>query len=295
MTLKVQEYSVITQQQVTFSGDRVFVFLDSDYFENSTSEVLDIEHHALVRLLWEDNPLWDEYKHDGPIVVEIPHQSPLINHFINHWAPQNRGIIMLSRFSQNQVFQHLQSLTFVSEPDNTLSRLRLYEPRKLRGIIDAMGKDIQQLMGPVEKLIWQENCGNHSVWLEVENTDAFPPGYTIKDEHWFAFSEKQNAIINKHEEKYFSDHLSWQLGTQFNLPVDEASRQASALIKEAKTKGFYKEVDIETYAKLRMKYGDFGRDRTILSHLSNTDFEPGGRLTKIKTYLENKSVDGSQK
>ena len=202
---RAQAYSEDELAKLPEKSNQLFLFLDSDYFENSVDEVKAIESQVTIALLWENSPLWDEYKYDGPIIVQLNEGSQLITHFIENWAEENTGIILQSSEKLEEVFKHLQSLIFTAEPDDTLTRLRLYEPRKLRGIVDAMEKedDLENLMGPIETFIWQENCGQESIWLTTENPKPHPAKHDIRDEHWFAFSKKQNDIIAQNEVRYF--------------------------------------------------------------------------------------------
>lgn len=283
-----QAYSDDALKKLPKKTDQLFLFLDSDYFEDSISEVKAVEPHINIELLWDNNPLWDEYKYDGPIIVQLNENSNLIAHFIEHWAKENRGVIIQSSYKAEDIFNHLQSLTFTAEPDDTLTRLRLYEPRKLRGIMDAMQENepLESLMGPIEKFIWQENCGEESTWLTTKNPKPHPAKHDISDEHWFAFSKPQNDIIAQNEVRYFFRNLAWQLSEDFELEINDAQKQSETLTREARTMGFMRNDDMESYVRLRMQYGDFRNKQTVKKHLHNANDNPGGRLTKIKVFLE---------
>ena len=289
MQERTQAYSDEALAKLSKKTDQLFLFLDSDYFEDSTAEVKAVEPHINIELLWNNSPLWDEYKYDGPIIVQLNEGSNLIAHFIEHWAKENCGIIIQSSYKLEEVFNHLQSLTFTAEPDDTLTRLRLYEPRKLRGIMNAMQEDeqLESFMGPIETFIWQENCGKESTWLTSKNPKPHPAKHDISDEHWFAFSKAQNDIIAQNEVRYFFRNLAWQLSEDFELEIDEAQKQSETLTREARTMGFLENDDMESYVRLRMQYGDFVNNQTVKKHLNDTDYEPGGRLTKIEVFLKN--------
>ncbi len=288
MKERTEVYSDEAVEKLAKNTDQLFLFLDSDYFEDSIAEVKAVEPYVNIELLWDNNPLWDEHKYDGPILVQLNEGSKHIAHFVDNWATENRGIIIQSSYKVEDVFNHLQSLTFTAEPDNTLTRLRLYEPRKLRGTVDAMqeDKDLESLMGPIETFIWQENCGEESTWLTSKNPKPQPATHTLKDEHWFAFSKPQNDIIAQNEVRYFFRSLAWQLSKDFELDIDDAQKQSETLTREARTMGFMEYNDMESYVRLRMQYGDFRNNQTVQEHLNNTEYQSGGRLTKIKVFLE---------
>lgn len=289
MKERTQTYSEEALTKLPENSENLFLFLDSDYFEDSVDEVKAVEFYVNIELLWDNNPLWDEYKYEGPILVQLNEGSIHIPNFIENWAKENRGIIIQSSYKPEDVFNHLQSLSFTAEPDNTLTRLRLYEPRKLRGLMDAMQEDhdLENIMGPIEAFIWQENCGEESTWLSTQNPKPRPAQHDISDEHWFAFSQPQNDIIAQNEVRYFFRNLAWQLSEDFDLDIDEAQKQSEALTREARTMGFLEHNDMESYVRLRMQYGDFRNNPSVQNDLNNTDYEPGGRITKIKVYLKN--------
>jgi len=270
------------------NNDQLFLFLDSDYFENSVDEVKAIEFHARIELLWENTPLWDKFKNDGPILVELKEDSILIPYFFENWSNKNTGVILQSSFTLEEVFQHLQSLIFTEEPDMTLTRLRLYEPRKLRGLINAMQTDtyLEAFMGPIEKIIWQENCGKEISYLKAENPKPKKPKHTIADEHWFKFTKAQNDIIAQNEVRYFFRNLAWQLSEEYNLEIEDAQEKSEKLTREARRTGFLEHIDMETYVKLRIEHGDFRKNPKVQESLNNKDYRPSGRLTEIKLFLQ---------
>jgi len=279
-----------TKEQEEQKEKKLFLFLESDYFENSQEEVEEMDINANTTLLWENSQLWHEHRANGPLIVETSNSSPIFKKFIEEWSEENRGVIMLSDYSLKEVTQHLQSLIFVTEPNGTLTRLRLYEPRKLRGVLNAMQEPnaLSDLMGCIEQFVWLENCGLDEAWLETTNPSSHAPRYDIYDENWFVFTEEQNVIIEEHEEHYFCKKLSWELQESFRIPVsiDDAYKQIVKLNEEAKEQGFFKEKDKQEYIRLRLLFGDFRLDGEVEKMLNDKYCEMGGKLMKIKNYFK---------
>ena len=278
-----------TKEKKKKKEKRLFLFLESDYFENSQEEVENMDINANTKLLWENSRLWHEHKQNGPLIVETINSSPIFKKFIEEWSEENRGVIMLSDYSLNEVTQHLQSLMFVTEPNGTLTRLRLYEPRKLRGVLNAMQEEdsLSDLMGCIEEFVWQENCGLDEAWLHTTNPSPHAPLYNIYDENWFVFTQEQNVILFLNEEEYFCRRLAWELKDSFIIPVEQKERikQIGLLSKEADGLAFYLDKDKEAYIKLRLKFGDFREGIEVENILKDMNYNNSGKILLIKNYL----------
>jgi len=284
-----------TREQEQQKEKKLFLFLEADYFENAQEEVEEMDINANTTLLWENSQLWHEHRANGPLIVETLNSSPIFKKFIEEWSEENRGVIMLSDYSLKEVTQHLQSLIFVTEPNGTLTRLRLYEPRKLRGLLNAMQEPnalnaLSDLMGCIEQFVWLENCGLDEAWLETTNPSSHAPRYDIYDENWFVFTEEQNVILFQNEEEYFCRRLSWELEESFPIPVSivDAENQILKLNIEAKEQGFFKDVDKETYIRLRLEYGNFTMEDDVKKILENKSYSANGIVTELESFLENK-------
>jgi hypothetical protein len=256
-----------TKEQEQKKEKKLFLFLEADYFENAQEEVEAMDINANTKLLWENSRLWHEHRANGPLIVETINSSPIFKKFVEEWSEENRGVILLSNYSLKVVTQHLQSLIFVTEPNQTLTRLRLYEPRKLRGVLNAMQEEdsLSDLMGCIETFVWQENCGLDEAWLETTNPNPHAPQHNIHDENWFVFTEEQNQIIEEHEEYYFCKKLSWELQESFKIPVsiDDTYKQISKLNQEAKDERFIEDDNKKAYIKIRLEFGDFMEDSVV--------------------------------
>jgi len=278
-----------TREQEQQKEKKLFLFLEGDYFENVQEEVEGMDINANTKLLWENSNLWHEHRANGPLIVETINSSPIFKTFVEEWSEENRGVILLSDYSLEQITQHLQSLIFVTEPDNTLTRLRLYEPRKLRGLLNAMQEpnSLSDLMGCIETFVWQENCGLEEEWLQTNNPNPHAPRYNIHDENWFVFTEEQNVILFLNEEEYFSKKLSYELEDLFRIPVEQEQRyeQIKLLSKEAKEQNFFPYADREKYMRLRLEFGDFRDDEEIEKILKKEGYVMGGKLVYMKKYL----------
>lgn len=281
-----------TKEQEEKKEKKLFLFLEADYFENAQEEVEEMDINANTTLLWENSRLWHEHKQNGPLIVETSNSSPIFKKFVEEWSEENRGVIILSNYSLKEVTQHLQSLIFVTEPNQTLTRLRLYEPRKLRGVLNAMQEEntLSDMMGCIEVFVWLENCGLDEEWLQTTNPNPHAPRYNIHDENWFMFTEEQNVILFQNEEAYFCRRLSWELEGSFPIPVSivDAENQIVKLNIEAKEQDFFKDVEKEAYIKLRLEFGNFREDSDIEKILKNKHYSTGEKITELESFLQNK-------
>ncbi len=281
-----------TREEEQKKEKKLFLFLESDYFENSQEEVEEMDINANTKLLWENSNLWHEHRANGPLIVETINSSPIFKKFIEEWSEENRGVILLSDYSLNEVTQHLQSLIFVTEPNGTLTRLRLYEPRKLRGVLNAMQEEetLSDLMGCIEQFVWLENCGLDEEWLSTTNPSPHAPQHDIHDENWFVFTQEQNLILFLNEEEYFCRRLSWELEESFPIPVSivDAENQIIQLNIEAKEEGFFKDTDKEVYIRLRLEFGDFRLEEEVEKIFENRGYSANGKITELESFLKTK-------
>lgn len=289
MIENVNEFNIETLLE-NKEEERLFLFLEADYFENAKDEIEEMDINANTTLLWENSRLWHEHKYNGPLIVETSNDSPIFKKFIEEWVEENRGVILRSKYSLKQVTQHLQSLIFVTEPDETLTRLRLYEPRKLRGVLNAMQElnELSELMGSIEEFIWLENCALEERWFMASNPQVHSPRYNIHDENWFVFTEEQNEIIEEHEEWYFCTRLSYELKRNFqiSIPQQEVYEQIVKLNQEAKEQQFFVEDDKETYIKLRLEFGNFRQDIELEKILNNPRLLVETKLYELEHRLQ---------
>jgi len=281
-----------SKEQEQQKEKKLFLFLEGDYFENVQEEVEGMDINANTKLLWENSNLWHEHRANGPLIVETINSSPIFKTFVEEWSEENRGVILLSDYSLEQITQHLQSLIFVTEPDNTLTRLRLYEPRKLRGILNAMQEpnSLSDLMGCIETFVWQENCGLEEEWLQTNNPNPHAPRYNIYDENWFVFTEQQNVILFQNEEAYFCRRLSYELEELFRIPVEQEQRyeQVAKLSKEAEKMGFHEDEEKTDYIKLRLEFGDFREDEEVEKIMSANRLYVETQIYELEKYLNSK-------
>lgn len=271
-------------------AESLYLLLETEFFEDAWSDVCDIDFGTVKRWLWSDTFL-DQHETDGPLLVEVNNNSALISHYIEHWSTENSAIVIKTPYSMELLIQHLQSLILIMLPDGTHAKMRLQEPRKLAGILNSLQKDTdyESLMGPIKEIIWCENCGKQTRWLGAMNDKMQEPKHTKEDMFWFQFQQEYIDKINTNEALYFIHQLASKVSEKFDIDMKEAIDKTHEYTKEARQSGFLQDNEMEHYVNLRMDFGDFRNNETAKSLLIDKNYEPGGRLQKVRIHLENSS------
>lgn len=275
---------------IVSNTESLYLLLETEFFEDAWSDVCDIDFGTSKRWVWSDTFL-DEHETDGPLLVELDSNSPLIPYYIDNWSIENSAVVIKTPYSMELLIQHLQSLILIMLPDSTQAKMRLQEPRKLAGILNSMQKDTDYiaLMGPIQEIIWRENCGKQSRWLGALNEQTHEPKHTKDDMFWFQFQQEHMDIINTNEALYFIHQLAWKISEQFDIDIKDAIEKTHQYTKEARQSGFLQDSEMEHYVSLRFDFGDFNTDDTAKSLLVDQNYEPGGRLQQVRIHLENSS------
>jgi hypothetical protein len=111
---------------------RLLFILDGGLEPDLEALVRKLDHRLWTAWVYHDTEYNARY-HDGPLLVEARTDSPLVNAFIESWAPQHWGGLLLSAQPFDAVLQHLRALRHAQLSGGKPTLLRLHEPRTLRG------------------------------------------------------------------------------------------------------------------------------------------------------------------
>lgn len=107
----------------------------------------------------------------GPLLVEACSDTPLLEAFVESWAPLHWGGLLISSHPFEVVLQHLRALRHAQLPDGSLALLRLHEPRALRGFAQGMDSDaLDHLLGPIDHWHWCEWNAGHGDWYQLAHS-----------------------------------------------------------------------------------------------------------------------------
>ncbi len=268
---------------LTLTEGNRYLLLETDFIHKPAEQVDDVDFFTEKEWLW-DNTFLDEHQEDGPLLVKMDEDSSLLTEYLNNWAPKNAAILLLSHYDIDKVLQHLQSIILIMKPDGNQSRLRLHEPRKLAGLFDALDEKTQStLMGPIEHILWLENCGHDQTWYQTSNKSPHLPRHN--EVRWFHFNHEHMNRLNKFEEEWFIRSLAWQIADEHKLGIEQAQQQTNTLCQQALQNGFTAEQDITEYCSLHLKHPEIVNNRSCTILLQEQSIPPHARLARIQRQL----------
>ena len=185
--------------------------------ENAEYWIEQIDWRINSEWLFQDTGWEENFLKDGPLLVSLRKDSPLIEHYIKHWAQHRIGIFIQSDADINEMQQHLTSILVINGVGGGEVYFRLQEPRALDGILKSLNKYRQaELFGPIQHLIWCKDIGPDHKWMSHEN-----PNPTIthgQESPWFSFTQAEDERLDYYAEVNFKlgvlSHLKHWLAQQ---------------------------------------------------------------------------------
>lgn len=198
--------------------------VESRFEENNDGFPVEREdaNHWIEEIDWRTDTEWvledtalESEKKNGPFLVSLKKDSPIPEHFIQHWAQYHIGIFIQSDVDIDEMQQHLSSLVLVNDDSRTYFRLQ--EPRQLDAVIQALDEYRQvELLGPIKHLIWCQYTGREYQWMSAENPNPSPA--SEQKAPWFNFTQAEIEQLDHYAEVNFKrgvlSHLKYRLAQQ---------------------------------------------------------------------------------
>ncbi len=170
-----------------------------------TEIISGLDPFTSTSLVWEHTFL-EKHARVGPLLVELEHDSPLIEHYTENWAPAHLGLLLTSPMSKRDLLVHFRSLVVVNLPDGNQARLRFQDPKKVTAAFAALTETrCSSLMGPLKQVVWREDIGKDHRWLLAENHQPLAPVH--QESRWFQFCKKEMEIINQFNQHHLVNNL----------------------------------------------------------------------------------------
>ncbi len=241
------------KESLLITSENIFLYIGGHHFPqefmNDAEEAAKkIDNCITLKWTWKgtelDNPdafVGQELYRQGGVLVELKNiggTSPLIDHFINIWANEQKGLLFTSTYSADELDQHLKSLVWVQgkEEDTSRYRISLQNPDQQSVLLSSFTpKQIQAFMGPISCITWLEICGYDFQWFIQTNEK---PEYNLQDVGWYTYSKEQDMRHDKlaldflHRE--ITSHISF---LHSKKTKKSAQKQAQEFIKMCQEKG----------------------------------------------------------
>ena len=236
------------------SNDNIFLYLGGHHFPqefmNSAEDaVKKIDNCTTLDWTWKETELNDpeafvgqELYPQGGLLVGLKNiggsTSPLLDHFINIWANEQKGLLFTSTYSAYELDQHLKSILWIQGEEEAASkyRINLQNPDyQSTWLASFAPKQLQAFMGPISSIAWLEICGYDFQWLIQTNEK---PELNLQKVGWYNYSQEQDIRYDK----LALDFLHREVTSHFNFhhrPKDrkQAEKSAKQFIKDCQEKG----------------------------------------------------------
>lgn len=200
------------KESLLITSENIFFYIGGHHFpqefmNDAEDAVNKIDNCTTLKWTWKGTELDDpdafvgqELYRQGGLLVELKNiggASPLIDHFINSWANEEKGLLFTSTYSADELDQYLKSLIWMQGEEEEASKYRvsLQNPNQQSVFLSSFTpKQLQVFMGPISSITWLEICGYDFQWLTQINQK---PEFNLQSVGWFTYSEEQDMRYDK--------------------------------------------------------------------------------------------------
>ncbi|MDR0183461.1 DUF4123 domain-containing protein [Lysobacter arvi] len=250
-----------------------------------TELVRQIDRTARCRWLWEGGRFHSQ-RERGPLLVEPGESSPLLAHFIEHWAPVNGGVLLGTEYPLEDVLGHLASLNTLTLPDSGPARFN-WDATKLAGWLNALDADRHSdWMGPVTRMVWRANVGPAHTWYRADNAEpeAAPP----QADGWFRASSHELEAFAANDLDRFLLSLAYEASVRpaWNQKLlAEAQTLAERIHRYAQAVNIRQEKDVRALFLLACDFAPRFDSPDVHRILGHTEESPQDRLRALARWL----------
>lgn len=261
------------EEKILSGTDNVFLYLGGHHFpqehlNDAESYAKKLDKFVSSFWVWQDTefdnpdvPLGQEHYRQGPLLLQINNigkdqKSPLLDHFMNVWAYEQKGLVLTSAYSADELDLYLKSLLWMQGEDNEIDKyaVNLQNPDFQNAWLQSFSEQkLQAFMGPISSITWLDISGYEMQWYTQINKQ---PELTLQSVGWYLFDNEQIALFEKKEQEFLHQELtSHALYENANLKASQASDMAQETIQQARQKGIidYKSTLLALKAQLLIK------------------------------------------
>lgn len=288
-TVAQPDWSVLEQ------GPRPWLCLHGGHSETLQQEVRSITRHLDQQWVWRGM----DKKHAASLLV--PLDEALHAHAMEHWFPQQTGLIVLGPEDGRSLLRHLQRLRTVVASDGFPVPFSLHAMRALEELCEALPAErLAKLFGPIERLIWHTGdmasgeclCAAAPWTAPSATADALPNAET--SEAAIRLTESDEAALEQASHAWFMRDCAREFRQRFSaygLPDQQPQlwRYLAQFAHEASEElGFSTERDLRHYMALRFAYPPscFAKDSALWELLMARQLDSQQRLSAAQEQLQ---------
>jgi len=237
-----------------------------------------------MRWQWEDTD-YHAHRTAGPLLIEVPKGSPLIQAYLDEWSTHDVGLWLRSSASLDHVHAHLRSLTWVELPGELRSRFRLQETSAALSVLRALTPErAGMLLGPIKQVLWRENAGPAFRWWRFENDS--PSSARSGTTPWFTFTASEMSSISLGMSEYM---LHWQTALtmeQKGADHEGARARVRGWLNDAHALGYSRQEDVAALMDMFRHPAYPAQQQHLMQILAQTRLTPSARLRQGMDMLE---------
>lgn len=228
----------------------------------------------------------------GPMLV--PLNEALFDTFVNTWASDSAGLIILAPADTGAVISHLSRLSTLTTANGNPVDFHLGMLRQLEELAAALTDfRLAQVLGPIASLLWQSPADTEQ-WVKLPNphpaTDG-PYGQLLLD------AQEETALNHASTAWFMRCTLQRiakeQPGLVQQFDATELTRRLEVFKQEADQVAIVRERDLYRYFLLRLRYPQqrFTEDPQLLELLSEKALDARLRLNESEYRLQQPAPD----
>lgn len=224
---------------------------------------------------------YDQYRSDGPLLVQYHPGSDLPALFLDQWAAIGGAVFMASARPIDDVLAQLREVLFVLMPNGNKARWRLQETAALASILGTLEPHrAAALLGPVQELIWRENFGPVHQWWRYQHAHG-----PLPVQGGFQFSHGEMTAIDTGLGEH---HLRKNIALTQQAPhsfYDSARRQTLIWLDQLKRWGFEEIQHLDSALEAFRHPAYSKRADVVITLLQDPSLTPGARATQALNHL----------
>lgn len=274
-------------------GPRPWLWLSGECSESLEADVRGLTQRFDHQWVWLDTAWQYESPgyQQGPMLV--PLDTTLFNHFLETWAPQRAGLLLLGPDDEQELLGHLRQLRLIIAADGLPLTFSLGASRQLEELGESLPNErLAQLFGPIARLIWRAGGKHATEWLQADAPTAMP-GVALADGHHLTLTPEDEATLDQASHAWFMRDTARLFTLRHPalasaLTETQLYAQLMAFDREADSLALLLERDARHYMELRFVYPQalFAHDTLLRNHLTRRHVPARQRLQEAEERLQ---------
>lgn len=275
------------------AGPRPWLWLSGECSESLEADVRRLTQRFDHQWVWLDT----EWQYESPGYQQgpmlVPLDAALFDHFLETWAPQRAGLLLLGPDDEHELLVHLRQLRLIIAADGLPLTFSLGASRQLEELCEGLPDErLAQLFGPIACLIWRAGGEHATEWLQADAPTAMP-GAALADGRHLTLTPEDEAALDRTSHAWFMRDTARLLTSRHPalasaLTATQLYAQLMAFDREADSLALSLERDARRYMELRFVHpqASFAHDALLREQLARRHVPARQRLQEAEERLQ---------